>query len=240
MHPERLRQLARAGGRYTAQHLRALSPLRRRATLVATVLDTTTRLTDDGIALFDRAVGRLFRRAEAREEATVLRNAQVVNDKLRLFAKLGDALLGAREAGEDPLAAVEAVIGWDRLARSVKEAHRLVRPDKAGLSRARHPGLAVLHGLGPLFLEAFAFVPSPRPAPCGPSKPCTTSIAAAVERGHAACRSPSSNRLAQRGPDAAGVAAGPGRSRCWPCGTGCAPATSGSRAAGSGGPSRTS
>ena len=66
VHPERLRKLAREGGRYTAQHLRALSPFRRRATLVATVLDTAARLTDEGVALFDRAVGRMFRRAEAR------------------------------------------------------------------------------------------------------------------------------------------------------------------------------
>src|SRR4051794_11530914 len=65
VHPERLRKLAREGERFTAQHLRALTPLRRRATLVATVLDTTTRLTDDGVALFDRTVGRMFRRAEA-------------------------------------------------------------------------------------------------------------------------------------------------------------------------------
>lgn len=41
VHPERLRKLAREGSRYTAQHLRALSPLRRRAALVATVLDAT-------------------------------------------------------------------------------------------------------------------------------------------------------------------------------------------------------
>ena len=37
VHSERLRKLAREGARFTAQHLRALSPLRRRATLVATV-----------------------------------------------------------------------------------------------------------------------------------------------------------------------------------------------------------
>jgi len=47
-------QAGREGARFTAQHLRMLSPLRRRATLVATVLDTTVRLTDDGVALFDR------------------------------------------------------------------------------------------------------------------------------------------------------------------------------------------
>jgi hypothetical protein len=37
VHPERLRKLAREGGRFTAQHLRALSPLRRQATLIARV-----------------------------------------------------------------------------------------------------------------------------------------------------------------------------------------------------------
>src|SRR3954469_23655240 len=89
VHPERLRKLAREGGQFTAQHLRALSPLRRRATLVATVLDTMTRLTDDGVALFDRAVGRMFRRAEVREEDALLRKARAVNDKMRL--RLGRA-----------------------------------------------------------------------------------------------------------------------------------------------------
>ncbi len=84
VHPERQRKLAREGGRYTAQHLRAWSQLRRRATLVATVLDTTDRLTDDGVGLFDRAVGRMFRRAEAREEDTLMRDARAINDKVRL------------------------------------------------------------------------------------------------------------------------------------------------------------
>jgi hypothetical protein len=40
--------------------------------------------------------GFLFRRAEAREENTVLRNARTVNDKVRLFAKLGAALIAAK------------------------------------------------------------------------------------------------------------------------------------------------
>jgi hypothetical protein len=50
--------------------------LRRRATLIATVLDTITRLTDDTVALFDRAVGRMFRRAEVREQDALMRDAR--------------------------------------------------------------------------------------------------------------------------------------------------------------------
>jgi TnpA family transposase len=155
VHPERLRKLAREGGRFSAQHLRALSPLRRRATLVATVLDTITRLTDDGVGLFDRAVGRMFRRAEAREEQAVLRHARAVNDKVRLFAKLGAALIEANRDGTDLGAAVAGSIGWRRLETSVADAARLARPDKTDLAALAIRAWPVLHRLGPVFLGAF-------------------------------------------------------------------------------------
>ena len=155
VHPERLRKLAREGARYTAQHLRALSPLRRRATLVATVLDTATRLTDEGVALFDRAVGRMFRRAEVQEEHAVLRDARAVNDKVRLLARLGAALIEAKQAGENLDGAVAASVGWDRLAASVAEAQNLARPDKADLPALAARAWPVLHRIGPLFLDAF-------------------------------------------------------------------------------------
>src|SRR6202040_2281376 len=93
---------AREGARFTAHHLRALSPLRRRATLIATVLDTITRLTDDTVALFDRAVGRMFRRAEVREQDALMRDARAINDKVRLLAKLGAALIEARAGANSP------------------------------------------------------------------------------------------------------------------------------------------
>ena len=157
VHPERFRKLAREGVRFTAQHLRALSALRRRATLVATVLDTTTRLTDDGVSLFDRAVGRMFRRAEVREQDALLRNARAINDKVRLLAKLGAALLQARDRGADLDNAVAAAVGWDTLARNVEEAERLARPDKADLRALAARAWPVLHRLGPLFLGAFQF-----------------------------------------------------------------------------------
>src|SRR5215212_7311627 len=157
VHPERLRKLAREGGRFAAQHLRALSPLRRRATLVATVLDIMTRLTDDGVALFDRAVGRMFRRAEVREEDALLRKARAANDKMRLFAKLGAALIEAKAGGADLDDAVAAAVGWDKLAASVAEAERLARPDKADLSALAARAWPVLHRLGPVFLDAFTF-----------------------------------------------------------------------------------
>jgi TnpA family transposase len=152
---ERLRKLAREGGRFTAQHLRFLSPLRRRATLVATVLDTIVRLTDDSVALFDRAVGRMFRRAEVREEETLLRDARAINDKVRLLAKLGTALIKAKADKADLDGAVATAVGWEKLAASVAEAERLARPDKADLPALAARAWPVLHRLGPVFLDAF-------------------------------------------------------------------------------------
>lgn len=155
VHAERLRKLAREGARFTAQHLRMLSPLRRRATLVAAVLDTTVRLTDDGVTLFDRAVGRMFRRAELREESAVLSGARAVNDKVRLLAKLGTALIKAKAGGADLDGAVAVAVGWEKLAASVAEAERLARPDKADLPALAARAWPVLHRLGPVFLDAF-------------------------------------------------------------------------------------
>jgi len=157
IHPERLRKLAREGTRFTAQHLRALSPLRRRATLVATVLDTITRLTDDTVALFDRALGRILRRAEIREQDVLIRDSRAINDKVRLLAKLGAALIEARETGADLQEAVASAVGWDKLARSVEEAKRLARADKSDLSALAARAWPVLHRLGPLFLGSLQF-----------------------------------------------------------------------------------
>ena len=184
-----------SGANITAQHLRALSPLRRRATLVATVLDTITRLTDDTVALFERAVGRMFRRAEIREQDALIRDARVINDKVRLLARLGETLIEARESGADLQEAVASAIGWDKLARSVEEAKRLARPDKTDLpALGRAPGRCCTVS-GRCFWDRSAFTrfrPSRRR--CGRSRYCTRSTKAAAENGRAACRPAFSGR----------------------------------------------
>ena len=157
VHPERLRHLAREGARLTAQHLRALSLTRRRAILVATVLETTIRLTDDAIDLFDRLIGRLFRRAEAHEASAFQRDARAINAKVRLFARLGEVLLTAKEMGSDPIDAVAAAIGWDKLEESVEEAKWLVRPEGPDYLALAARGYPIIRKIGPLFLEAFEF-----------------------------------------------------------------------------------
>ena len=157
IHADRVKQLVRQGSRLTAQHLRALAPPYRRAILVVTVMDTLTRLTDEAIGLFDRMIGRLFRRAERRAAAELQNSARSINDKLRLLARIGDALIAARASGTDAFAAVDAVIPWDRFGDIVAETKGLIRndgPDYLALAATNH---ALLRRMGPLFLEAFEF-----------------------------------------------------------------------------------
>ena len=245
VHPERLRKLAREGARFTAQHLRTLSPLRRRAILIATVLDTITRLTDDTVALFDRAVGRMFRRAETRERNALLRDTRAINDKVRLLARLGTALIEARENGADLQEAVASAIGWDKLARSVAEAERLARRTKP-ISRPwpRGPGRCCI-GSGRCSSGPCAFTPyRPPPRPSARSSFCARFTKTAARNGRPACRRAFSVRLGakrlwtlKRPID--GAVSGR-RLPCWRYATDWAPATSGSRAAANGAPSRTS
>ncbi|MGB6639121.1 MAG: Tn3 family transposase, partial [Bradyrhizobium sp.] len=93
----------------------------------------------------------MFRRAEIREKDALIRDARAINDKVRLLARLGAALIEAKESGADLQEAVASAIGWDKLARSVEEAERLARPDKADLPALGTRGWPVLHRLGPLF-----------------------------------------------------------------------------------------
>ena len=92
IHTDRRRVLMREGMRLSAQHLKTLAPLRRRAILAVTALESITRLTDEAIGMFDRLIGGLFRRAERRAAEALQANARAVNDKIRLLARLGDAL----------------------------------------------------------------------------------------------------------------------------------------------------
>jgi hypothetical protein len=95
VHQARLALLAREAGRTTVQHVASYERQRRHATLVAISLDLAASLTDQAIDLFDRLIGAMFRKAEGRHARAFQSDARAINEKVRLYASVGAALIAA-------------------------------------------------------------------------------------------------------------------------------------------------
>ena len=95
IHQARLSQLAREADKTTVQHVARFERQRRHATLVAITLDYMASLTDQAINLFDRLIGSIFRRAEGQQARAFQTDARAINEKVRLYASVGAALIAA-------------------------------------------------------------------------------------------------------------------------------------------------
>jgi TnpA family transposase len=157
IHQARLAQLAREAGRTTVQHVAGYERQRRHATLVAITLDVTASLTDQAIELFDRLVGAMFRKAEQRHARAFQADARAINEKVRLYARVGAALIAARDDKQDAYGAIAAVIPWERFRVTVAEAEALARPDEFDTIEKLGRHYAGIRRWSPAFLDAFEF-----------------------------------------------------------------------------------
>ena len=127
VHQNRLLKMAREGGQMTPANLSKFEPNRRYATLVALVIEAIATLTDEIIELHDKIIGKLFNTAKHKHEKEFQSSGKAINDKVRLYNKIGQALLDAKHTGTDPYKAIEAIISWDKFTESVDEAGRLAK-----------------------------------------------------------------------------------------------------------------
>jgi len=111
VHQARLAQITREAARVTVQHVADYERQRRHATLVAIALDLQANLTDQAISLFDGLVGSMFRRAEGRQARAFQADARAINDKVRLYARVGGAVIAARKGKQDAFEAITASVG---------------------------------------------------------------------------------------------------------------------------------
>lgn len=125
IHQNRLLKIAREGRQMTPQHLRDFEKSRRYATLVAILLETKASIIDEIIEMNDKIIGSLFRYAKNTQAQKMHDSGKSMGEQLGIFFKIGNALLDARETGEDPFDAVESVISWEALAQSILEAKNL-------------------------------------------------------------------------------------------------------------------
>jgi TnpA family transposase len=164
IHQARLSQLAREADKTTVQHVARFERQRRHATLVAMTLDFTTSLTDQAIDLFDRLVGAIFRRAEGRQARAFQSDARAINEKVRLYASVGAALITAQTDKQDAFGAIASVIPWERFCKTVAEAEALARPEEFDAFEKLGEHYAAIRRWSPGFLAAFAFESVPASA----------------------------------------------------------------------------
>ena len=85
-------------------------------------------VTDEIIDLHDRIIGKLFNAAKNKHQQQFQASGKAINDKVRMYGRIGQVLIEAKQSGGDPFAAIEAVMPWDTFAASVTEAQTLARP----------------------------------------------------------------------------------------------------------------
>ncbi|MFK0380320.1 Tn3 family transposase [Pandoraea sp. NPDC090278] len=161
VHQNRLLKLAREGGQMTAQHLRDLAPKRRHATLVAVILDARATLIDEVIDLHDRFMGSLFSKAKRNHADRFQQSGKAINDKVRLYSRVGRALLEAKQSGRDPFVAIESIIPWDAFSESVTEAETLARPEDFDFLALVGDGFTQLRRYTPTLLDTLTMKAAP-------------------------------------------------------------------------------
>ena len=123
--PHRVTRLRRQGERYFAGDLRDISGNRRLAILAVCALEWRSAIADTIVETHDRIVGKTWREAKSRCDASVADAKSAMHDTLQGFSTLGTALLEAH-GDEVPLEnAVQISVGWPSLESLVATAAQL-------------------------------------------------------------------------------------------------------------------
>jgi Domain of unknown function (DUF4158) len=161
IHQNRLLKIAREGGQMTPADLAKFEPQRRYATLVAVAVEGTATVTDEIIDLHDRIVGKMFNAAKHKHQEQFQTSGKAINDKVRLYGRVGQALIEAKRLGADPFAAIESVLPWEAFASSVNEAQKLAQPEDFDFLHRIGESYATLRRYAPEFLEVLTFRAAP-------------------------------------------------------------------------------
>lgn len=161
VHQNRLLQTAREGANTDAAHLREFGDERRHATLVAVVLDTMATLTDETLEMHERALGREFKKAERRHLDSFQESGKAINEKVRLYATVGKALIEARTRAIDPFPEIEKLIPWEAFLASVEEAAKLAGHEDFDHLALVGKGYSYIRRYAPEFIDAFEFRAAP-------------------------------------------------------------------------------
>lgn len=161
VHQNRLLRLAREGAQTAVYQIQEYEKSRRYAILVAILLDTMATLTDETLELHDRLIGTFFSKARSKHDRELAADGRAVNEKVRLYAKVGKALSASKEEKSDPFAAIEAILPWEAFTESVEQADQLSRDEAFDALELITDYFSTLRKYSPSFLEMFEFRGAP-------------------------------------------------------------------------------
>lgn len=161
IHQNRLLKMAREGAQMTPQDLGKFESERRYATLVALALEGMATVTDELVDLHDRIMVKLFSTAKNKHQQQFQKQGKAINDKVRMYSKIGHALLNAKQSGDDPYAAIEAIIPWHDFTQSISEADQLAQPETFDHLHLVSEQFNTLRRYTPEFLDALKLSAAP-------------------------------------------------------------------------------
>ena len=161
VHQNRLLKFAREGRKMSSRDLAKFTDVRRYASLVCVISEARATLTDEVIDLHERILGSLFSRAKRTQAERLQQTGKLIQSKLKQYATVGQALLNARESGEDPWAAIEDVLPWQEFINSVEETRFLSRKDNFDPLHLITEKYSTLRKYVPRMLSALQFRAAP-------------------------------------------------------------------------------
>ncbi len=161
VHQNRLLKLAREGRKMSSRDLAKFTDVRRYATLVCIITEARATLTDEVIDLHERILGSLFSRAKRTQAERLQQTGKLIQSKLKQYVTVGQALLNARESGEDPWTAIEDVLPWQEFINSVEETRFLSRKGNFDALHLITEKYSTLRKYAPRMLSALQFMATP-------------------------------------------------------------------------------
>lgn len=147
----------------TPQNLSTLAEGRRRATLIAYLLERSAGLTDQALGIHERMMIKAHLDSrKARDEISREREKEAGQTVIR-YAGVGNALIVAREEGLEPFEVIENFIPWETFVQSVGEAQDLAQRNSGSPDYLQHmeDHYRRLRRYAPLLLESFDFEAAP-------------------------------------------------------------------------------
>jgi hypothetical protein len=104
---------------------------------------------------------KLFAKSERAHADEFHSSGKAINEKVRLYAKIGRALIEARTSGADAFAAIEAVLSWSKFESTVAEAQTLAQPEEFDFLALLDERYSSVRKFAPLLLAHFEFHAAP-------------------------------------------------------------------------------